>query len=336
MTIIDVAGLLQPCSAAAPCGDNLEYERGFLDFEAAIRGKPEQQIGDTIVAAEPPDWAAIGRQALDLAGRTKDLRVALPLLRAQIVGDGLAGLAAGLALIEGYVTSFWDGLYPSLDADDGNDPAARLNTLAELCDQTGLLRDLRHIPLARSAQLGQVAFRDYALAAHLMEPLPGSAPPDPALVDATFRDSDPAFLAGNSRLIGEALGRLDAIETALADTAGAGAIDLAPLRRLLADMKALIDRHGPAAEDAPQAGAAAEGQAVAEGSGAIRSHGDVAATLDRICRWYAQNEPASPIPLLLNRIKRLVSKDFLSLLADLAPDGTSQFRFLAGLGDERD
>ncbi len=337
MAIIDVAGLLQPCSANAPCGENLEYERDFLDLEEALRGKPEQQIGETIVSAEAPDWAAIGGQALDLAGRTKDLRVALPLLRAQVVSDGLDGLAAGLELLRGYVGDFWDGLYPALDADDDNDPAVRLNTLAELCDPAGLLRDLRQIPLACSRQLGEANFRDYALAAHLTDPLPGTTPPDLALVEATFRDTDPALLTANGRLLGEALDRLDAIQAALAAAAGAGAFDPAPLHRLLADMKALVDRHGPAAAPElaePQAAEAAP--AAPAGAGAIRSHGDVVATLDRLCRWYAQNEPASPVPLLLERAKRLVSKDFLSLLADLAPGGTNQFRFLAGLGDEND
>src|SRR5690242_21313615 len=32
------------------------------------------------------------------------------------------------------------------------------------------------------------------------------------------------------------------------------------------------------------------------------------------------SEPSSPIPLLLERAKRLVAKDFLEVLAELAPD----------------
>jgi type VI secretion system protein ImpA len=70
--------------------------------------------------------------------------------------------------------------------------------------------------------------------------------------------------------------------------------------------------------------------------GDIRDRGDIVAALDRICRWYARNEPASPVPALLERVKRLVSKDFLNLLMELAPDGVGQFRHLAGLKDATD
>ena len=44
-------------------------------------------------------------------------------------------------------------------------------------------------------------------------------------------------------------------------------------------------------------------------------------------------EPSSPIPLLLERAKRLVSKDFLEVLADIAPDALATARTAAGLKD---
>ena len=42
------------------------------------------------------------------------------------------------------------------------------------------------------------------------------------------------------------------------------------------------------------------------------------------------NEPSSPIPLFVERAKRLVSKDFLEVLADIAPDALAQARRRAG------
>ena len=53
--------------------------------------------------------------------------------------------------------------------------------------------------------------------------------------------------------------------------------------------------------------------------------------LDRICQWYRTNEPSSPVPILLERAKQMVSRDFLALLMELAPDGAPQFRNVAGL-----
>ena len=46
--------------------------------------------------------------------------------------------------------------------------------------------------------------------------------------------------------------------------------------------------------------------------------------IDEICSYYAQYEPSSPVPLLLQRARRLVNKSFVEILEDLAPDGLNQ------------
>jgi type VI secretion system protein ImpA len=57
--------------------------------------------------------------------------------------------------------------------------------------------------------------------------------------------------------------------------------------------------------------------------------------LDKICLYYERYEPSSPIPLLLQRSKRLVSANFMDIVRDLAPDGLSQVENLRGK-DESD
>jgi type VI secretion system protein ImpA len=54
--------------------------------------------------------------------------------------------------------------------------------------------------------------------------------------------------------------------------------------------------------------------------------------LDRICAYYAEHEPSSPLPVLLQRARRLVGKSFIEIIEDVAPDGAGQFRHLGGLG----
>jgi type VI secretion system protein ImpA len=46
--------------------------------------------------------------------------------------------------------------------------------------------------------------------------------------------------------------------------------------------------------------------------------------LDLVCRYYEQNEPSSPLPLLITRARKLADKGFLEILQDLAPDGVMQ------------
>jgi type VI secretion system protein ImpA len=65
----------------------------------------------------------------------------------------------------------------------------------------------------------------------------------------------------------------------------------------------------------------------------IRTRADVLRALDKICEYYAEFEPSSPLPLLLRRGRRLVSKSFLDIIRDMAPDGVSQVESIAGKAD---
>ena len=58
---------------------------------------------------------------------------------------------------------------------------------------------------------------------------------------------------------------------------------------------------------------------------------EVMACLDRIIEFYDRTEPASPVPFLARRMRRMVPMDFLELMEDLAPSGLKEFRPLAGL-----
>src|SRR6185436_7102658 len=90
-------------------------------------------------------------------------------------------------------------------------------------------------------------------------------------------------------------------------------------------------RRGVGVEGA--AGEATDGSTSATGgatTGSINSREDVIRTLDKLCAYFTQHEPSSPVPLLLNRAKRLISKDFLEILRDMAPDGVAQVEVIRG------
>ena len=69
--------------------------------------------------------------------------------------------------------------------------------------------------------------------------------------------------------------------------------------------------------------------------GMITSRQEVIACLDRIIEFYDRTEPASPVPYLARRMRRMVPMDFLKLMEDLAPSGLKEFRLLAGLSDDK-
>jgi len=65
--------------------------------------------------------------------------------------------------------------------------------------------------------------------------------------------------------------------------------------------------------------------------GAIRSRDDAIRALDSVAEYFRRNEPSSPIPLFVERAKRLVSKSFLEVLADVVPDAVPQVRAVGGI-----
>ena len=71
----------------------------------------------------------------------------------------------------------------------------------------------------------------------------------------------------------------------------------------------------------------ASGQAL---SGRVTSNQDVLKALDMIISHYEQNEPSSPVPLLIKRAKRLVGKSFVDIIRDLSPDAMSQVKMVSG------
>ena len=117
------------------------------------------------------------------------------------------------------------------------------------------------------------------------------------------------------------------------------------LDKLLKEMKKAVqpfatDGSGgdaAATDDSSEAGAAASAGGKRSGGGAlgaIQSGDDVIKQIDLICAYYAQNEPSSPVPLILNRAKKLVNKDFTAIMSDLTPDAVSQLQVITGKKEE--
>jgi type VI secretion system protein ImpA len=52
--------------------------------------------------------------------------------------------------------------------------------------------------------------------------------------------------------------------------------------------------------------------------------------IDKICDYYRDNEPSSPVPLLLKRARRVVTMDFLELLRELVPSGLQEAEMIGG------
>jgi type VI secretion system protein ImpA len=333
--VIDPAKFTGALAPDDPSGPNLEYDPDFLALERALQGKPEQVMGETVKPAEDPDWRDVCERAEALLGRARDLRAAYALTAALLKLDGLAGLAAGLTVIRQLLEGQWDTLHPRLDADDDNDPTLRMNSLAGLAAGEGLLKSLRESPVVQSKTLGRFSLRDMRIASgKLTVPAGMTNPPQQAQIDAAFRDADLESLKANAEAIATALDQVAAVDRLLMDKVGSRAPELKPLVLDLSDVKRVLNERlaargaGGTAEADAGTGPAAGGPA---GSGEVGSRDDVIRTLDRLCEYYRRFEPSSPIPLLLQRAKRLVAKSFMEIIRDMTPSGVAEAELLGGI-----
>jgi len=352
---LDVERLSGDLSAGSPTGESLEFDLAFGLLERAAAGKPEQQFGATIVPAEDPDWKDVREQALGLLERTYDLRVIVELAIAELHLDGMAGFAQALQVIDAWLANRWVEVHPQLDPDDDNDPMARANCLLRLADPTRVLRRLREMPLARSPRGGPIGWRDMALAAGMLEAPEGTTRLTESAVRSIIQETNPADFSATRTALASAAAAVTAINNSFAKAAGAqNAPKLDELVKQLGAMNRLIDRFAPAAAPVAVVEAAAEEgtaeaatSALAAPAASARSLGisaqsltgvatraDAMRLLDIILEYYRQYEPSSPVPLLLERARRLAEKSFIDVLTDMLPDAVSQAQFFAGIRDQ--
>jgi type VI secretion system protein ImpA len=323
---------LQAAADGPPCGPNLEYDQEYLALEEAARGRPEQQYGETVIAAREPDWRDVVTRATTLLDRSRDLRIVLLLTRGLVRLEGLTGLRDGLGLARDLLANFWEPLHPPLEFDGEPDPVLRTNALAGFADDEGLVRDVRQAAFLRSP-LGTITVRDVdkiLASADASADLPVTAEQLRGAVREAVA-ADPGALAE----AGESLAAIDRIRAiALEHLQPSEAPDVEALRKALrsaADLVAEVREQlaGVAGAAAPGAAGVEEGRAVV-GVGEIRSREDAVRALDRVCEFFARNEPTNPAPLLIRRAQRLMTMPFLEIIRELAPDAAGQVETITG------
>lgn len=342
MAAVDVDSLLSPVPGNDPCGADLEYgDPGFAELDRAAQGKPEQQIGSTIIAAEPPDWKVVGRQAGELLGRTKDLRIAVHLTKALLHTEGLRGFAGGVTLLDRLIQSYWEGLHPRLDPDDGNDPIMRINILATLT-APDVLAALRATPLVSSRTLGRFSYKDVEAAATGGAAAAASGAPSTAAIDAAAQDCDLQVLQDDTTAAVSCVAALASLDAALSERVGPGSIPgstalTTVVQKMAGFLKTTLARRSPAAASAVTDGGGdgmtsnpASPQTISAIPGEIGSRDDVLRTLDKIAAYYSRHEPSSPIPLFIERCKKLVTMSFIDIVKELVPDAVRQVEVLTG------
>lgn len=330
----ELARLLEPSSESAEAGRDLDGTFELSAFEMLVR-EPEIAPIAGVESEDDRDWSSIERNALQLLGTSKDLRVAVQLARARLQTHGLPAFLDILQFICALTRRYWASVYPLLDT-ESTEPTARVNALEELASQP-ILDRLRRTELAVAPGLGPVSVKDAV--ASLANPSL-----DPTQVKAALDALGPSAVALH-------LSQLRRVRTALLELGAFVFQQSGTLVRLKPLLAASDERPGildgletlfaaahDRLSDRPDIEAGGPGLVSTTTpaqrqvrSGAIASRDDVIATLDRVCAYYSAVEPSSPVPLLLRRAQRLVQLDFLSLVRDLANESVIDIAKTAGI-----
>ncbi|WGS45874.1 type VI secretion system ImpA family N-terminal domain-containing protein [Burkholderia sp. JSH-S8] len=330
--------LLAPVSEDAPTGADLEYDPVFVMLQAAVAHRGVAQYGEFVDVPPPPNWTEIERDCRALLSRTKDIRLATILLRCRIRQAGALGLRGGLAFLRDLLARYGGALHPTLTFEGPRDATMYANAIAELADPDGVLGDARDIAMPK-APGQQLHLRDIEKAFAVPRQKDALAPESVSrLVDEWRSRGDATVLA-----LTDIAKLVDELIAWCADTLDADAPDLEPFRKVLAPFAAATGS-GFAAEPTPATvqqteSAAAERPAAPPATFSTDAQADAFAppaddiqstappqmtrwraleTIETVRRWFEQNEPSSPVVVLLRQSERMVGKRF-SEIAHVIP-----------------
>lgn len=333
----EFAELKQPLSSDAPCGENLEDSQLLASFDTF------RLFGQSVPLDPAPDWRELEGKSRSALEQSKDFRLLAHFSAAVLRTKGLPAFLGSLNVVAHWLAEYWNQVYPLVD----EDAILRKNALNSFADRMAIVDGVRRLPIVRHAQLGVISLRQIEIASGRAAAAEGEAVPDSAQIHATFAATAAEDLVALRSAVAAGLDALKRIEAKMREEGGSQAAPtLDPLVGQLVQLQRVLDEelaaHPGAVRALAQAGAETGAAAPTSGVtaspaamlGAMNSRQDAIRALDAVANYFRQNEPSSPIPLFIERAKRLVAKDFLEVLADIAPDALAQARSAGGVRDE--
>ena len=341
--------LLEPISDDAPCGKSLEDTDTLTAFDAyQLWGQtslepPPKEAGEPVrkdarKSDRPPNWAEIRDEALSALQISKDLRLLTFLGAAVLRTEGIPAFVRTLGVASHWLAVYPTQVYPVID----EDALFRQNALNCFADPVAVIDGLRRTPLISHRQHGRFSLRDLEIVSGQTTPVGDEPRPDSAQINAAFASTALEELKSLAEAVDGALSALGSIDSAMRSASNGEFVPtfealFLQFKKMAAALRAQTASHPASMESADGVEASSErgGGSATIAVGSIRSRQDAIRALEAAAEFFRRNEPSSPIPLFLDRAKRLVSKDFLEVLADVAPDALPQARSAGGIRDEQ-
>ena len=263
------------------------------------------------------DWPGLLSEIEGLCNQTKDLRLAISYARCGIVVGDIEVVDRGLRFVAGLLEEYWDDFYPC--GEDGPEFDLRATCFLELTVHAGFSLPFLKMSVVNAGRT--VLTGEQISDAHEN----GAAAQDYALVKGVLDGWDDEAKTGLLSTLDSVVASFDKIQSVLTERGGADAPNFSDVCKVvgtvrdgymsLADLGVVEDSESTLSEG---------GGAAQAFSGTIRSRDDVVRALTEIEKYYELAEPGHPVKVGLVRMRSWVSKDFMKILRDIAPDSVRE------------
>jgi type VI secretion system protein ImpA len=319
-------------AAGGASGLNLEYDTRFLELQQAAAGKPETQFSE----AQPPVWSSVQQQAEFLLSESRDIRLLFLWLESSLRLDGISNFAPVVVVLANWLHTQWETLHPQLDPDD-QDPFERLNALSLLAAQGSLLQAFRESAVLKSVHFGNVCVRHFEYAHEWTEPKQSEAVLSKAQLSALIGSAEVDQQAIATQVVQgkEALNLLHGVLKEKVHPTDLPDFSLFTDRfQLMVQYFCGLESHEQQEEEPAGVISSPALQSVIGVHGVpstITSRQQAIDCIDQVCEYLEKHEPSNPAQLLLRRSKRMLNRDFVELVRELAPDALNDVARIFGI-----
>ncbi|MDX7990441.1 type VI secretion system protein TssA [Xenorhabdus littoralis] len=353
---MNIDALLKPISAESPCGEDLEYDAEFMALEQSLFGKVDQQFGDIIIPAESPNWLQVEEQTISLLTRTKDLRVILALAQSWLELRGLRGYADGMDLLKKTLERYWEEVWPKLEFDGEYDPLFRLNILAAIEDSSPITLQVQHSVLLKSISKELSLQEVYSLLDGSISEISGYTGGRTRLLDELKQQINNPEILAVTHIRNHLIEIIDIISQKLS------AVHAPELSRLLKNLNTVIEfcpalqsgindsntqeksvapelphlKPSLGHEGSPSSTTPENKVSIYWSEIEANNRDEARMLLEKAKSYFLIHEPSHPAPMMISRIQRLIDRDFIDIVYDLAPEGLNQLEIIFGRPDNLD
>ena len=303
---------LQDISSDSPCGED------FVDSSSdyfTLEGK----VGTT---TESSEWKKLKQEADGFLSKTKDIRLYALYTRILIHTEKnpLIGLSKGLQLIHHCMENYWDCIYPQIDNDDPTEAFFdRNNALADFASYKDLI-----LPLSKKINILSIGLGNYTLD-DLLTLNAGGTLADKQSLQGLMPEEEETY-AEVLQQFSLSLDLAESIKELYQEKSNEMFTEFND--HLLPMLKKGVSLNGGSGSELADSDTPTTDNAVDTNStpamqiqGEINSRKDIVKALKLICDYYDNNEPSSPIPMMIERVIKMVDMNYREIFLELQLSG---------------